>query len=177
MGFWDKFKSLIGIKNTVKREIAVLDNGPVNLFTDPSGAEVSDFIGDFDVDCDGTGGNPHKDPCFQPDTRLHYKGRALHAETVPYAVVPPCIIREAKGIVMGCLCICTNTETGAVARAVVGDSGPTKKDGEGSPRLAELLGLDPDPNHGGTDRKIIRYQIYIGVPAVIDGITYELQAS
>lgn len=160
----------------MKDVIATIQGAEISRFTDEAnGSEVVDFVADMDVDCDGTGGNPHHDPFFQPDTRLHHDGHALRAEAVPYVVVPPVVLQRTKGIVLGSLCECTNTKNGKVAQAVVGDSGPSRKIGEGSPRLCELLGLDPDPNHGGTSDFIIHYRIFVGKPAVIDGVTYELQ--
>ena len=51
-----------------------------------NGYETVTFTADADIDCDGSGSNPHHDPCFQPDTALHYPakpsklGKALCAE-------------------------------------------------------------------------------------------------
>lgn len=146
------------------------------LFRDEvTGLEIVEFVADMDIDCDGLGGNSHGDPYFQPDTRLHFEGKALVAEDVPYVVVPPVILAKTKGVALGSLCVCTNTRSGASYNAVVGDSGPTRKIGEGSPALATRLQLDPNPNHGGTSDHIIRYRIYVGQPARVDGITYTLQ--
>lgn len=133
------------------------------------------FEGDMDIDCDGSGGNPHHDPYFQPDTTLHLNGEALNAELVPFIVVPPLIVHGVKGIVMGCLARVTNSRNGKQAWAVVGDVGPTKKLGEGSPRVADLLGINPNPNHGGEDEKVLLYEIWPGKVAAIDGLTYPLQ--
>lgn len=141
------------------------------------GKEYVMFVSDLDVDCDGTGGNPYHDPYFQPDTRLHYKGKALHAETVPYFVVPPIILQKTLGVVMGSLVEVLNLKNGDFAMAVVGDSGPRTKIGEGSPKLAELLGLSGNPNSGGTSEKIIWCKIHVGVPAEIDGVQYDLQSA
>ncbi|MEI6598301.1 MAG: hypothetical protein WCL22_04590, partial [bacterium] len=86
------------------------------------------FLGDFDVDCDG-GSNPHHDPCWQPDTTLHLNGKPIDAETVPFIVVPPVIVKSVIGIVMGCLAQVTNTRNGKSVLAVVADLGPSKKVG------------------------------------------------
>lgn len=152
------------------------DGGPITLEV-VDGVEIVEVTADFDIDCDGTGGNPHKDPFFQPATRLQYKGKSLCAEKVPYYVVPPLILAKTKGRVLGSKVVLTNIKNGMTCVAVVGDSGPRTKDGEGSPRAAELLGLNPNPNTGGTDEQIIHAKIFVGVPAVIDGETYELQAA
>lgn len=149
----------------------------IMLDNDPLGGEIVSWTGDLDIDCDGSGGNPHRDPCFQPDTRLHYRGLPLCAEKVPYLVVPPCVLEKTAGKVLGSMARCTNVRNGKSALAVVGDSGPRTKTGEGSPRLAELLGLDGNPNHGGTDEPIIKCVVYVGTPAVIDGVTYDLQSA
>ena len=161
----------------MKTNLGPIQGADIDLFTDLTGKEIVKFVADMDVDCDGTGGNPHHDPCFQPDTRLHFQGKALCAEQVRYVVVPPVVLQRTRGMVLGAMCRCRNQRNGRRATAVVGDSGPARKVGEGSPALCEALGLDPNPNHGGTSDFIIEYEIEVGVPAVVDGITYALQNS
>ena len=161
----------------MKTIIATIQTADITLETDDDGMEFVEFTADMDIDCDGSGGNPHHDPYFQPDTRLHLHGNPLHAETVPYMVVPPVILAKTRGKVLGSLCEVTNMSNDRTALAVVGDSGPTRKVGEGSPALAELLGLDGNPNHGGTSGFIIRYRIHVGRAAVIDGVAYDLQSA
>lgn len=164
----------------MKTIIGTIQGCDIVLFVDSvTGQEIVTFTADMDVDCDGSGGNPFHDPYFQPDTRLHYKGHALHAEVVPYVVVPPLILAKTKGKVLGSMCYCENINQHGKpsVAAVVGDSGPRNKIGEGSPALCERLGLDPNPNHGGTSDHIIRYTIMVGVPAAIDGIVYDLQSA
>jgi Fungal chitosanase of glycosyl hydrolase group 75 len=160
--------------------IAIIQGAEITLCTEPTlGTEIVSFTADMDVDCDGSGGNPHHDPCFQPDTRLHLDGKALHAETVPYVVVPPVVLMKTKGKVLGSLCKCRNSKRPDLGwvDAVVGDSGPSRKIGEGSPALCEALGLDPNPNYGGTSDQIIDYVIHVGVPAQINGVQYNLQSA
>jgi hypothetical protein len=164
----------------MKRILATIQGQDIHHeITAASGYETVEFTGDMDIDCDGSGGNPHHDPCFQPDTTLHYParpsklGKPLCAEKVPYVVVPPIVVRGTRCIVMGSLCEVTYRDK--MAFAVVGDSGPTSKVGEGSPRLAELLGINSNPNHGGVDEFAVTYKIHVGVPAIINGITYQLQ--
>lgn len=154
--------------------IDTIQNVPIFL-TIQNGQEVVEFTADMDVDCDGGGGNPQHDPFFQPDTSLHHNGKPLVAEEVPYVVVPPVVIQRTKGVVMGCQAYCTHKDTGVRVAAVVGDRGPTRKIGEGSVKLCELLGLSGNPNTGGTSLHIIYYEILPGVPAVVDGVTYALQ--
>lgn len=126
------------------------------------------------IDCDGSD-NRHGDPCWQADTSLHYQGKAIDAESVPYVVVPPLIRDGVKGIVLGCNAVIENIETGDIVDAVCADIGPRRKIGELSCEAARRLGLSGNPNHGGTEEKIIRYRIFPGIPAVVDGITYTLQ--
>lgn len=146
-----------------------------NIFLELLGnEEVVSFLADADIDCDGTGGNPHHDPCFQPHTRYQPD---LCAEEVPYIVVPPVVLTQTKGKVLGSHCEVTNVRNGKSAVALVGDSGPTRKIGELSPVLAVLLGLDPNPNSGGTEDKIILYTIYVGRPAQVNGKTYPTQSA
>lgn len=133
------------------------------------------FVGDFDVDCDGSGGNPLHDPYFQADTTLHWQGKALNAETTPFMVVPGWLPKSVGPIVLGCLGRATNLATGIQVDCVVGDLGPLKKTGEGSPALAKLLGINPNPNTGGEDNPIILFECWPGKAATIDGMEFELQ--
>lgn len=133
------------------------------------------FTADADVDCDGLGSNPHHDPYFQNDTFLHHNGHALTAEVTPFVVVPPLIVRGTKGVVMGCRAKVTNTRNGKWTWAVVADLGPSRKIGELSVEAAERLGLSGNPNTGGTGEHVILYELWPGVEATVDGITYQLQ--
>lgn len=135
------------------------------------------FVADFDVDCDGSGGNPDHDPCWQPDTTLHHNGVAINPYKVPGVVVPGWLPKIVAGIVHGCKCRVTNLATMQSYDAVCHDDGPLKKDGEGTPYLAEKIGVNPNPNHGGEDNPILLYEVWPGVPAVVDGVTYALQAA
>lgn len=148
------------------------EGGPIRRWLDSSGNEIVEVIADMDIDCDGSGGNPHGDPYFQPDTSYHHEGRALNAERVPFVVAPPLVRASTIGRVLGCFCQVENVVNGMKAVAIVGDFGPSKKDGEGSCELARRLGLSGNPNTGGTDKPIIRYRIFPGRPATIDGVTY-----
>lgn len=129
------------------------------------------------IDCDGSGGNPDDDPYYQSDTSLHHNGKALNPYTVPFIVVPPAVRNGVEPVVMGCMAFVANLETGEVTQAVVGDQGPADKIGEASCQCAERVGLDPDPNSGGTDTRTVRYIIFPGQAAIVDGIHYELQPS
>lgn len=132
------------------------------------------FFGKAAIDCDGSD-NRHHDPCWQADTSLHHAGKPIDAESVPYIVVPPLIIQGVRGIVMGCAARVTNTITGQTTEAVVADIGPRRKLGELSCECARRLGLSGNPNNGGTEKKIIRYELWPDKPAIVDGVTYTLQ--
>lgn len=135
-----------------------------------------EWIAKAAIDSDGSD-NRHSDPCWQPQTTLSHNGRPVDAESVPYIVVPPAIVRGVVGVVMGCKAVVTNTMTGQQTRAVVADIGPKTKLGEMSCECARRIGLSGNPNHGGTSRKIIKYEIWPGVPACVDGVTYRLQSA
>lgn len=128
------------------------------------------------VDCDGSD-NRHGDPCWQADTSLHHDGKPLDAESVPYVVVPPLVLQAVSGIVLGCQAQVTNTVTGKRTKAVVGDVGPRRKLGEASCECARRVGLDGNPNRGGTDQHIVLYEIFPGTAAAVDGVTYTLKHS
>lgn len=156
--------------------IATIQSSDIVLYRDDrTGQEIVSFIGDMDIDCDGLGGNPFGDKYYQPDTTLHYDGKPLYAEREAFVVVPPIICQKTKGRVLGALCLVTNYANGMWAPAVVGDIGPTFKVGEGSPKLATLLGVNPNPVKGGTSDFIIRYQIHVNVPAMVNDRFYKLQ--
>lgn len=104
----------------------------------------------------------------------HDPKRYVDSETVPFVVVSPVIRRAAKGVVLGCKAIITNTKTGQSVHAVVADIGPKPKIGELSMAAAIALGINPSPRDGGTEEKIIRYEIFPGTPAVVNGVTYNL---
>lgn len=136
------------------------------------------FVADADIDCDGSGGNPDRDPYFQPDTTYHHNGKALNAYEVPFIVVPPAIIRLTKQTVLGCAARLTYAKTGKSCQCIVGDIGPTFKLGECSPAAAKLVGIPPSPVNGGvSDYDLVTYELWPGQVAKIDGITYALQRS
>lgn len=133
------------------------------------------YIAKAAVDTDGSG-PLHGDPCAQRDTSLHVNGKPLNADIDCYIVVPPVIRDSVRGIVLGCMATVKNLHNGKSTDAVVGDIGPRFKLGEVSVATAAALGLDPSPNHGGTDSHCISYTLWPGVPAHVHGKTYPLQA-
>lgn len=105
----------------------------------------------------------------------------VDAATVPYISLPEIVIQRARGVVVGCRCVITNTENGASVEAVVADSGGNDHIGEISVACAKALGLRAGNPHeadgGGTSQPVIRYQFFPGTAATVNGITYPLQAS
>lgn len=132
------------------------------------------FTADADIDCDG-GKNPHKDPCWQPETTLQLNGKSIDADVVPFIVVPPVIVKSVNPIVLGCQAQVTNGRNGKSVLCVVADLGPKKKLGELSPAAARAIGIDPNPNTGGEESATVFYELWPGTPALVNGIEYKLQ--
>ncbi|WP_405621633.1 glycoside hydrolase family 75 protein [Streptomyces sp. NBC_00076] len=111
---------------------------------------------DMDIDCDGqrtSNCNENTDPWYQDDTAFHQSnGKPLKADALPYVVVPSSssIWNYAGAGIKGggVVAVIYNNK---VEYAVVGDTGPTKIIGEASYATAKALGIDPDPETGGTD--------------------------
>ena len=111
-----------------------------------------------DLDIDGDGQRTSKcdentDPWYQDDTAFHQSdGRPLKADSLPYVVVPSSSgIWNYSGAGIkggGVVAVIYNNK---VQYAVVGDTGPSKIIGEASYATAQALGIDPDPESGGTD--------------------------
>ncbi|MFF3612924.1 glycoside hydrolase family 75 protein [Streptomyces sp. NPDC002580] len=111
---------------------------------------------DMDIDCDGqvtARCNGDTDPWFQDDTAFHQSnGQALRADSLPYVVVPSTsgIWKYTSSGIKGGGVVAV-VYNGKVEYAVVGDTGPTAIIGEASYATATALGIDPDPETGGTD--------------------------
>ncbi|WP_330286660.1 glycoside hydrolase family 75 protein [Streptomyces sp. NBC_00576] len=111
---------------------------------------------DMDIDCDGqrtSKCNENTDPWYQDDTAFHQSnGKPLKADSLPYVVVPSSSsIWNYSGAGIkggGVVAVIYNNK---VQYAVVGDTGPSKIIGEASYATAQALGIDPDPESGGTD--------------------------
>ena len=123
---------------------------------------------DMDIDCDGqvtsrcsadtelgtaSDIGDDTDPWFQDDTAFHQSnGQPLRADSLPYVVVPSTSSiwkYTSSGIKGGgVVAVIYNNK---VEYAVVGDTGPTSIIGEASYATASALGIDPDPETGGTD--------------------------
>ncbi|TLS45065.1 hypothetical protein FE633_16575 [Streptomyces montanus] len=111
---------------------------------------------DMDIDCDGqrtSKCNEDTDPWYQDDTAFHQSdGKPLRADSLPYVVVPSSSSiwnYSSAGIKGGgVVAVIYNNQ---VQYAVVGDTGPTKIIGEASYATGKALGINPDPENGGTD--------------------------
>ncbi|MCI3271124.1 glycoside hydrolase family 75 protein [Streptomyces cylindrosporus] len=111
---------------------------------------------DMDIDCDGqrtSKCNEDTDPWYQDDTAFHQSnGKPLKADSLPYVVVPSSSSiwnYSSAGIKGGgVVAVIYNNK---VEYAVVGDTGPTKIIGEASYATAAALGIDSNPETGGTD--------------------------
>lgn len=103
--------------------------------------------------------------------------RYVNSEEVPFIVVPPVIIRETAGVVMGCRAKVTNLENGMTVDCIVADRGPSKKTGEISIAAAKALGINSNPRTGGEDRPIMKYEIWPGQPGTVDGTLVALMRS
>lgn len=71
--------------------------------------------------------------------------RYVDAGRVPYLSVPPEVIHA--GAHVGDMALVTYRDRWS--HAIIADVGPRGKIGEGSPALANALGIDPSPRHGG----------------------------
>lgn len=108
------------------------------------------------------------------DVSKNDPNRWVDSNSVPYVVVPPAIRKKAKGVVLGCLARIVNIKNKKWCWAVVADIGPQKKVGEISIEAANLIGINSDPKHGGTDDNIISYELFPDKSATINGVPYNL---
>jgi hypothetical protein len=60
---------------------------------------------------------------------------------------------------------------------VAADIGNSFKTGEASEYAAVLLGVPSSPTTGGDPTHVYEYHLWPEVPAIVDGITYDLQHS
>jgi hypothetical protein len=130
------------------------------------------YLAGMDIDGDGSGGNPENDPDFQESTTYQ---PSQNARTVPGIVIPGILQRSVSGVVIGCKARVTHVLTGFRTDAVAADIGPDDKIGEAFIRTAQILGIPSSPVSGGTQEPLFLYEFWPGIPAVVGGITYNLQ--
>lgn len=87
----------------------------------------------------------------------------VDAQTVPYIVVPPVIIKRVAGIVCGCKA--RVSWNGKSVDCVVADRGPASKIGELSIAAADALGIPSNPRTGGRQQNDVLYELWPGVAA------------
>jgi len=92
-----------------------------------------------------------------PNTRDPH--RYVDAATIPYIVLHPTALNHAR---LGDFATVVNFQNGKISAAIVADeSAPDLPVGEGSIALAEALGINSSPRHGGKDGGVA-YLIYPG---------------
>ncbi len=92
-----------------------------------------------------------------PNTRDPH--RYVDATTIPYIVLHPKALNHAR---LGDFATVVNFQNGKISAAIVADeSAPDLPVGEGSIALAEALGINSSPRHGGKDGGVA-YLIYPG---------------
>jgi hypothetical protein len=111
---------------------------------------------DMDIDCDGQRTarcNEDTDPWFQPDTAFHRSdGQPLVSDVSHYVVVPsPSSTWRYTSSGLAGAGSCAVIYNNKVIYAAIGDTGPTDIIGEASYATARDLGINPDPENGGTD--------------------------
>jgi hypothetical protein len=126
---------------------------------------------DMDIDCDGqrtTQCNEHTDDAYQNQTSFDQSnGRPLNAAKLPYVVVPLPSSRfnyEKSNIKPGA--VAAVIFNGKINFGVFGDEGPDDIIGEASYAMAKSLGINPDPNNGGTDSGVT-FIVFTGNGAVV----------
>lgn len=114
------------------------------------------WTSDMDIDCDGittSHCNNSTDPWYQDETSFQTStGQYFTSDVTHYYVIPLPSSRfsyENAGISPGS--VAAVVYNGQVAYATFADEGPDNIIGEGSYSLATALGIDPDPDTGGTD--------------------------
>lgn len=131
------------------------------------------FISDLDICNDGSGPS-HGDPSYQSQTAYYNDGKFLNADKDKYIVIPPQVRKMVPPVVMGCQARMTDLATGKWSAAVTGEIGPDDKTGEAAYCLAKELNPQISHNAGDSNR-IYLYELWPGIPAVVDGKTYKLE--
>lgn len=148
--------------------------GTVTIYATPKGDYVC-FVSDLDICNDGSG-PAHGDQYHQSQTAYYNGGKYLNADKDKYIVIPPQVRSMVPPAVMGCKSRATNLASMVNHAAVCGDIGPDDKTGEAAYCLAKIL--NPKITHNSGDKSLIYfYELWPGVPAVVDGKTYKLESA
>lgn len=160
------------MKQNIDDLTVLLTIGGVSIYISDDGGYVC-FLSDLDICNDGSGPS-YGDPHHQSETAYYNGGRFLNADHDKYIVIPPQVRKMTKGKVMGCKSCLTNLNVGKTFPAVMGEIGPTDKTGEAAYCLAKLVNPSIGHNHGDKS-EIYLYELWPGVPAVVDGKKYKLE--
>lgn len=137
--------------------------------------KVMSFTGYFRIDDDGPG-SAHNDPYHQGQTSLKHNGQSINADDVEYGVIPMSLIPLVVPKFIGCQGYCTHN--GLRVPFVTADAGPITRGGEGSVKLASRFpGVSTDANNGGVNLAVVLWEFLPGVPALVNGIQYQLQTA
>ncbi|MFA6004398.1 MAG: glycoside hydrolase family 75 protein [Elusimicrobiota bacterium] len=111
------------------------------------------FVADMDIDADGAGGAWKRDRTGQSETSLKYSnGESLDPGRLPFVVIPLDFPKKFKDVGLGDYSAVSFK--GKTVYGIVGDFGPRGVLGEASISMAASLGIDPDPNRGGTENPV-----------------------
>jgi len=122
---------------------------------------------DMDIDCDGQSTdvcNSGTDPWYQPQTSM---GDHIAASELPFVVIPLPSSRfdyEQHDIDLGT--VVAVIYDGQLRYGAFVDQGPEEIIGEASYAMAELMGVDPDPEFGGTEGPVL-YIAFTGADAMV----------
>lgn len=118
------------------------------------------FRAGMTIDADGSPRAKQIDPTGQTRTSLRYKdGSSVNAEHIPYVVLP---LGKYKHLGVNLGDIAAVRYNGKVQFAVFADAGPSYKLGEGSMALAQALGINNSPRHGGVSKPVVEYIVFPG---------------
>ncbi len=155
------------------------ENYAANIILDPdhslNGKPSLLYFGDCDEDKDGSPDWVH-DPTGAADTSLHYNGKPLNGNIIPFIVIPPDVAKLLPDKFLGC--IGTMEWRKAITSVVVGDGGPLSKIGEASSAALAAVGAPTTKNgNGGIDVQEVLFRIWPGVPArlEINGAVYQFE--
>jgi Fungal chitosanase of glycosyl hydrolase group 75 len=126
------------------------------------------------IDCDGKSGAPCSslNPMPDPETALHTsKGEPLDPIHLQFAVLPGSGCKlfdlDKNGVLPGSVMVVINEKNNKVEYGVAGDVGACESLGSASYLMADRLGIDPDPETGGTPDKVL-YIVFKGPCATVD---------
>src|SRR5262252_5761084 len=143
--------------------------GGITIYISDDGKYVC-FLSDLSICNDGSGpafGDPH----HQSETAYYNGGKFLNAQHDKYIVIPPQVRQMTVGKCMGCKGHLTNLNTKVNHAAVTGEIGPDYTTGEAAYCLAKIV--NPKITHNSGDESLIYlYELWPGVPAVVDGKHY-----